>query len=62
MIALRAAKAAWQLDGVRRPLFARTLAPEKPYDVAADPWEVRDPDPEFAKTVELMKQCAKEGE
>ena len=41
LIALRAAEAAGQLDAVQRLLFAPTRAPEELYDLAADPWEVR---------------------
>ena len=41
LIALRSAEAAGELDDVQRLLFAKTRAPEELYDLAADPWEVR---------------------
>lgn len=59
LIALRAAEAADQLDDVQRLLFAKTRAPEELYDLAADPWEVRNlaADPTHAATLlELRKK------
>jgi arylsulfatase A-like enzyme len=41
LIALRAAEAAGQLDAVQRLLFAPTRPAEELYDLAADPWEIR---------------------
>ncbi|MCX8496759.1 MAG: sulfatase [Akkermansiaceae bacterium] len=40
LIALRAAEAAGQLDGVQRLIFAKTREPEELYDLESDPWEV----------------------
>ena len=53
LIALRAAEAAGELDDVQRLLFAKTRAPEELYDLAADPWEVRNlaADPAHAATL-----------
>lgn len=41
LIALRAAEAAGGLDDVQRLLFAKTRPPEELYDLAADPWEIK---------------------
>ncbi len=53
LIALRAAEAAGQLDDVQRLLFAKTRPPEELYDLATDPWEVKNlaADPVRAKTL-----------
>ena len=57
VIALRAAEAAGQLNDVQRLLFAKTRAPEELYDLAADPWEVRNlaGDSAHAKTLQELR-------
>ncbi len=41
LIALRAAEAAGLVDDIQKLIFATTRPPEELYDLAADPWEVR---------------------
>lgn len=57
VIALRAAEAAGQLDDVQRLLFAPTRAPEELYDLAVDPWEIRNlaADPAQAATLRQLR-------
>lgn len=57
VIALRAAEAAGRLDDVQRLLFAKTRPPEELYDLAADPWEVRNlaADPAHAGTLHELR-------
>ncbi|MEI6463156.1 MAG: sulfatase [Verrucomicrobiota bacterium] len=57
VIAVRAAEAAGQLDDVQRLLFAPTRAPEELYELAADPWEIRNlaADPAHAATLRQLR-------
>jgi arylsulfatase A-like enzyme len=59
LIALRAAEAAGELDDVQRLLFAKTRAPEELYDLAADPWEVKNLAADPAHAAELLGLRAK---
>lgn len=59
LIALRAAEASGQLDDVQRLLFAQTRAPEELYDLAADPWEVRNLAADPAHAAQLLELRAK---
>jgi arylsulfatase A-like enzyme len=57
VVALRAAEAAGQLDEVQRLLFAPTRPPEELYDLAVDPWEIRNlaADPAHAATLRQLR-------
>ncbi len=55
LIALRAAEAAGGLDAVQRLLFAPTRPAEELYDLASDPWEVRNLAADPAHAAELRQ-------
>jgi arylsulfatase A-like enzyme len=59
LIALRAAEAAGQLNDVQRLLFAKTRPPEELYDLAADPWEVKNLAADSAHAQTLLDLRAK---
>ena len=57
LIALRAAKAAGQLNDVQRLIFAKNREPEELYDLEADPWEVHNlaDNPAHIKTLQELR-------
>jgi hypothetical protein len=59
LLALRAADAAGQLDAVQRLLFAPTRPAEELYDLAEDPWEIRNLAGSPAHAAELARLRAR---